>query len=290
MTERPTIGVARGVLFWRAYRRNGAALLGLGLSMMFVFLALLAPLLSGRPPMQSGERVFQAPGREFLLGTDDFGRDVWSGIVHGARVSLVVGLFAAATSTIVGLLVGGAAGYAGGWLDDALMRVADFFQVVPRFLLALVILTFFPPSLTDVVLVIGLLSWPLTARLVRAEFLTLRERLFVEAAKALGVGHAAIVLRHILPNALAPVVVAGSLQVASAILIEAGLSFLGLSDPAVISWGRMLNNAQHFLHRGWWIGLFPGLAIFLTTLGLNLLGDGINDILNPRRRGRLSLV
>ena len=184
------------------------------------------------------------------------------------------------------MVIGAAAGFYGRTLDDLLMRVTEFFLVIPRFFLVLVMVALFGNSLWHVILVIGILSWPVTARLVRVEFLSLREKEFVEGSRAVGASDPRIILRHILPNAIAPIVVSGSLQIARAILMEAGLSFLGLGDPNQASWGVMLYNAQRFLRQAWWTAAFPGLAIFFIVMGFNLVGDGLNDALNPRQKGR----
>jgi peptide/nickel transport system permease protein len=220
------------------------------------------------------------------MGTDDLGRDILSGVLWGARVSIAVGLLAALTSTVIGVVIGAAAGFYGRTLDDVLMRVTEFFLVIPRFFLVLVMVALFGNSVWHVILVIGILSWPVTARLVRVEFLSLREKEFVEGSRAVGASDPRIILRHILPNAFPPIVVSGSLQIARAILMEAGLSFLGLGDPNQASWGVMLYNAQRFLRQAWWTAAFPGLAIFFIVMGFNLVGDGLNDALNPRQKGR----
>lgn len=268
------------------FARDFGFLAGAGLVTVFVLAAVAAPLLTPGDPTRMGQTQFQAPGGGYLLGTDDLGRDILAGILHGARVSLAVGLAAAFVSTLLGTFVGANAGFFGGWVDDVLMRVTDLFMVLPRFLLALVLVAYFGPSLTNVVVVLGVLSFPMAARLVRGQFLTLRELEFVQAARALGVGSARILTRHMLPNALGPLLVAASFQAAAAILSEAGLSFLGLSDPAVMTWGRMLQNAQPFLRRAWWMGVFPGCAIVVTVIGLNLLGDRLEAAFNPRAQRR----
>jgi peptide/nickel transport system permease protein len=213
------------------------------------------------------------------------GRDVLAGVLHGARISFLVGVTAALVSTTLGVLIGGPAGFFGGWVDDVLMRVTDLFLVLPRFLLALVVLAYFGPSLVNVVAILAVLAFPMSARLVRGQFLALREREFVQAARALGGRGSRVLVRHLLPNVLGPLVVAASFQAAAAILSEAGLSFLGMSDPAAMTWGRMLQNAQAFLRRAWWMGAFPGAAIFVTVIGLNLLGDRLEATFSPRARG-----
>lgn len=272
--------------FWFRYRRNTAAVLGLGVVFIFTLIALVAAWIAPHEPTALIARPFIPPGWLHLLGTDNLGRDVLSGVVYGARVSLAVGFLAAVTSTIIGVIVGAISGYQGGTADAIFMRLTELFQVLPRFFLALLIVALAGPGLGKIIFVIAILSWPPMARLVRAEFLSLREREYVEAARALGAPTVSIVFKQILPNALPPVIVTGSLDTAQAILLEAGLSFFGLGDPNLTSWGTLLNNALAFLRTAWWMPVFPGLAIFLTVLGFNLLGDGLNDALNPRLRSR----
>jgi peptide/nickel transport system permease protein len=271
---------------WKKFARNRPAVVGLALVLFFLAMGLLAPWLAPFKPLSTGPHSFRPPDDLYRMGTDDLGRDIYSGVVWGARVSIAVGLLAALASTAIGVLIGAASGYYGGMLDDLLMRVTEFFLVIPRFFLVLVMVALFGNSLWHVILAIGILSWPVTARLVRVEFLALREKEFVESVRAAGASDLRIILRHILPNAVPPIVVSGSLQIARAILLEAGLSFLGLGDPNQISWGVMLYNAQRFLRHAWWISTFPGLAIFLIVMGFNLVGDGLNDALNPRQKGR----
>ncbi len=272
--------------FWRLYRRNRPAVVGLVIVAAFVLLAALAPWLAPFAPLSMGRDSFHPPDATYVMGTDDVGRDLLSGILWGTRVSLLVGLLAAFTSTVLGVLVGAIGGYHRGLLDDVLMRITEFFLVIPRFFLVLIIVALFGTSIWNVILVIGLLSWPVTARLVRAEFLSLREKEFVEGVRAMGAADRRIILRHLLPNAAPPIVVSGSLQIARAILMEAGLSFLGLGDPNQASWGVMLYNAQRFLRHAWWTATFPGLAIFLLVMAFNLVGDGLNDALNPKQKGK----
>ena len=274
------------VQFWNKYARNRPAVVGLAIVLLFAALGLLAPWLATFGPLSTGPHSFRPPDATYRLGTDDLGRDILSGVLFGARVSIAVGLLAALTSTVIGVIIGAAAGYYGRTLDDLLMRVTEFFLVIPRFFLVLVVVALFGNSLWHVILVIGILSWPVTARLVRVEFLALREKEFVESSRAAGASDLRIILRHILPNAIAPIVVSGSLQIARAILMEAGLSFLGLGDPNQSSWGVMLYNAQRFLRQAWWTAAFPGFAIFFIVMGFNLVGDGLNDALNPRQKGR----
>jgi peptide/nickel transport system permease protein len=271
---------------WSRYRRNRGAVAGLLVVLVLIAAAVGADQLTPHDPTSLVGPALQPPGGAHLLGTDSLGRDVLSGVLHGARVSLAVGLLAAAASAVIGVLVGALSGFAGGPVDAVLMRITELFQVLPRFFLALLVVALAGPGIERIIVVIGVLSWPAMARLVRAEFLSLREREFVDAARALGVSPAAIVARRILPNALPPVIVAASVDVAQAILLEAGLSFFGLGDPDHVSWGTMLNNALAYLRSAWWMSVSPGLAIFFCVLGLNLVGDGLNDALNPRLRTR----
>ena len=246
--------------------------------------ALLAGWIAPFDPSRTVGPPLQPPSVRHWLGTDDLGRDVFSNVVHGGRISLLVGLVAALTSGLLGTLVGGLAGYFGRLLDDALMRLTELFQVVPRFFLALIVTALFGPSVVVITLLLGLTFWPITARLLRAEVLSLRERDFVQAARALGASDRRVLLRHVLPNALPVVVVATMLQVGSAILVEAGLGFLGLSDRSVVSWGNLLNGAQPLIRVAWWTAVFPGLAITLAVLAANLSGDSLNAALGIGRR------
>jgi peptide/nickel transport system permease protein len=268
---------------WTRFRRKRTALYGLLGAGVFVGVALLAPLLAPYGMLDMGPS-FQPPSAAHLLGTDSLGSDVLSNVIYGTRTSLIVGLCAVLTSTIIGLTVGSISGYFGGRADNVLMRVTEMFQILPQFFLAIIIVALFGSSIWNIVFVIGILTWPVTARLLRAEFLTLKKREFVEAARALGMSDFDLIVREILPNALPPIIVNASLQISGAILLEASLSFLGLGDPNAMSWGIMLHNAQEYFNRAWWMAAFPGLALFLTTLALNLAGDGLNDALNPRLR------
>ena len=271
---------------WRRLAQNRLSLLGLVLVTVVVAGGLFAPLLAPYGPFELvGNRLLPPQGAH-PFGTDQLGRDVLSGTLYGARASLQVGFLSVAISATLGIVIGSVSGFYGGWLDNALMRMTEIFQVMPRFFLALVIVAVFGADLWGTIFVIGILSWAEIARLVRSEFLTLRERPFVMAARAYGASDAAIIFREILPNALTAVVVAAALQVPSAILLEASLSFIGAGDPSVMSWGRMLNSAQQYMRQAWWTSAFPGLAISLTAFGLALLADGINDFLNPRLRER----
>jgi peptide/nickel transport system permease protein len=265
----------------RTFTTPGGAV-GLGLSLALVLLAGLAPVLAPADPFASVAAPLSPPAPAHPLGTDDLGRDLLAGIVHGARTSLLVALTATALAAALGVAVGAVAGYRGGGVDDLLMRGTEFVQVVPRFFLAVVVIALFGPGLDRLVLVLGLTSWPPVARVVRAQTLSLRRRDFVEAARALGAPASRILAVHVLPAALPAALVVISLNAASVILMEAGLGFIGLGDPQAMSWGYLASNAQRFLRVAWWMALFPGAAIALAVLGLNLLGDALNDLLDPR--------
>ena len=268
---------------WDRFRQQRPAVLGLVLLIMLVCVALLAGVVVPVDPFRRAGAPLQPPSLRHWFGTDDLGRDVFAGVVHGSRPSLLVGFAAALTSAVVGTLIGSVAGYFGRLADDVLMRLTELVQVVPRFFLVLIVAALFGPSLATVAVLLGLTFWPGTARLLRAQILSLRNRDFILAARAIGVPQWRILLRHVLPNALAVVVVSTALQVGSAILVEAGLSFLGLGDRSVASWGNMLNLAQPLIRVDWWAAVFPGLAITVTVMAANMVADGLNAALDPRR-------
>jgi peptide/nickel transport system permease protein len=273
----------------RAFARNRGALIGAALLLILVAVALLGPMLYPTDPWRMVQRPFMAPLEidGFLLGTDTLGRDITAGIIHGARVSLLIGLVSTAVALLIGVPLGAIAGYFGGLVDDAAMRFTEIFQTIPSFALAIVLVAILQPSLSSIVLAIGIVSWPPVARLVRGEVLSLRTREYVQAAITVGQSTSRIIFTQVLPNALAPIIVMASLMVATAILLESSLSFLGLGDPNLMTWGYMVGAGRTRLIDAWWISFFPGLAIFLTVLALNLVGEGLNDALNPRlARGR----
>ncbi|MBL8702045.1 MAG: ABC transporter permease [Alphaproteobacteria bacterium] len=271
---------------WRRYCRNRAAVGGLLVLAVVVAAAVAGPALYDVDPFDMLGRPSTPPSDRFPLGTDVSGRDILAGLLHGARVSLLIGIAASLVATLVGLAVGACAGYFGGWLDAVLMRATDFFLTIPSFVLAVLIVAIFQPTVPTITLAIAIVSWPSVARLARAEFVAQQHREYVEACRAMGMGSAEIMIRQILPNALPPVVVIGSLTVATAILTEAGLSFLGLGDPNIISWGYMIGVGRTVLRTAWWMSAIPGVTIMVTVLAINLVGEGLNEALNPRMRRR----
>jgi peptide/nickel transport system permease protein len=241
----------------------------------------LADVLVGDPGVMT-DNVMQPPTSDHWLGTDELGRDVLAGIVHGARISLTVGLAAAIAATLIGSILGALAGYIGGLVDLVVMRISELFQVVPSFILAVVIVALSGPGLSQVVAVIALLAWPQVARIMRGEVMRVKQLAFVDGARCLGFGEGVILGTEVIPNSITPVLPAATLIIGQAILLEAALSFFGLSNPDAVSWGRMLNSGQRFLSSAWWLSFFPGMAIFLTVLAFNLLGDGIGRALDPK--------
>ena len=262
--------------------------LGLFLVVTVSILAVLAPFIAPFDPNALNldpdlSKIFQPPSWEHLMGTDALGRDVFSRMLHGARVSLWVGFVSVGLASCIGVILGLLAGYYGGLVDEAIMRIVDIMLCFPSFFLILAVIAFLEPNLINIMVIIGLTSWMGITRLVRAETLTLRERDFIAAARLAGTKPTRILLRHILPNALAPVLVSATLGIAGAILTESSLSFLGLGvQPPVASWGNILLEGKQALDIAWWLSLFPGFAILLTALGYNLLGESLRDILDPR--------
>ena len=274
--------------FSRRFARNRAALAGL-VALLGVFaMALLAQRLFPDDPWDMVAQPFTWPGQDadYPLGSDMLGRDLASGLFHGAKVSLLIGFVATLLAVCFGTMVGAIAGYYRGWVDDLLMRFTELFQTIPQFIFAIVVVAILTPSVPNVTLAIALVAWPSIARLVRGEFLAIREREFVQAAVAIGMGDVRIILTQILPNALGPIIVTGSLLVATSILTEAGLAFLGLGDPNVMSWGTIIGAGRDALRSAWYITAVPGFAILITVLALNLVGEGLNDALNPRLKNR----
>jgi peptide/nickel transport system permease protein len=270
--------------FWKSMLRHPGGVIGLIILFIAIFIAILGPTLFPTSPWRMVQRPFLPPftNPAVLLGTDALGRDVFAGIIYGARVSLLVGMVSTLVALIVGVPLGAMAGFFGGRVDDALMRFTEFFQTIPSFALAIVLVAILQPSIYSIVASIGIVSWPPVARLVRAEVLSLRTREYVQAAIVTGQSNSWIIWREILPNALSPVIVLASLMVATAILLESSLSFLGLGDPNMISWGYMVGAGRTVIRQAWWITVFPGVAILLSVLAMNLVGEGLNDALNPR--------
>jgi len=264
------------------------ALMGTTILLVIVLVTVYGTFLYGGDPYDVVWAPHALPGElpEYPLGTDVVGRDVVAGLLTGGGPTLVVGAAAAAITMLIGVTIGALSGYFGGWVDNLLMRFTEFFQVLPTLLFAMVLVTLFTPSLTMIAIAIGVVSWPTTARLTRAEFLKIKNLEYVTAARAIGAQNGRIMWRVILPNALPPLIVSATLTVGVAILFEAGLSFLGLGDPNTMSWGLMIGENREAILEAWWPVTFPGIAIFLTVFAVSLIGDGLNDAFNPKLRER----
>ena len=272
--------------FWRRFRNNRAAVGGLVALAAVLALALAGPVLHPVDPFDMVGQPSVPPGGEHLLGTDVAGRDLLAGLIHGGRVSLLIGFMASLAATLVGLVLGAVAGYFGGRLDGLIMRTTEFFLTIPSFVLAVVLVAIFSPTILNITIAIAVVSWPSVARLARAEFLAPRDREYVQGCRAIGMPDREIILLQILPNALPPGIVVSSLMVATAILTESGLSFLGLGDPNQVSWGYMIGVARSVLRTAWWMAAIPGTMIVVTVLAITLVGEGLNDALNPRLKQR----
>lgn len=270
----------------RDIARNRLALAGLVILAPMFLCAVAAPILSPHNPVEPDlKNVLAGPSLSHPFGTDTLGRDVFSRVVYGSRISLLVGFVSVGIATLIGLVLGALSGYYGGIIDEAIMRFVDLMMCFPTFFLILAVIAFLEPSIWNIMVVIGLTSWMGISRLVRAEFLSIKGKEFVLAAKAQGLGSRKIIFGHVLPNALAPVYVVATLGVGGAILTESALSFLGIGvQPPTASWGNILAQAKDNIEIAWWLSLYPGLAIFLTVMGYNLLGEGLSDVLDPRRR------
>lgn len=274
--------------YWRMvaqkFGKNRFAVFGSVLALTFFILALLAPLIAPFEPDDINTRILlQPPSATHLLGTDELGRDVLSRMIYGARISLMVGFIAVGIATIIGVIIGAISGYYGGWTDEILMRFTDVALTFPSFFLILAVITMLEPNIINVMIVIGITGWMGVARLVRAEFLSLKQRDFVSAARSIGQSDFIIIFRHILPNAMAPVLVSATLGIAGAILTESALSFLGIGvQPPTPSWGSILTEGKNYIEFAWWLSVFPGLAILFTVLSYNLLGEGLRDALDVR--------
>lgn len=288
MSTEPEIALSPWREAWHVFRSNKAALFGLALLSLIVLTMVFGPALYGVEPFDIVAGPFTEPFTDpaVWLGTDYLGRDVLAGVLIGGRATVLVGLSAAVLAVGIGITVGALAGYFGGWVDTALSRLTELFQVLPSLLFAMVLVSLFTPSLTTVVFAIGVVAWTGTARLARAEFMRLRHLEYANAARAMGAGHLRLMLREILPNAMPPLIVSATLIVGAAILFEAGLSFLGLSDANVMSWGMMIGSNRRNILECWWAVTFPGLGIFATVLAVSLIGDGLNDAFNPKLHRR----
>lgn len=261
---------------------NPRVSLGLTWLILVLLAALFAQHISPGDPFEIVGKPFSSSGPDHWLGTDSLGRDVLAGMIHGARTTLLIAVFATFAAVAFGTAVGAIAGYFGGWLDDVLMRATEIFQTIPSFLFAIVLIAILSPSVFNLVVAIATVSWPPISRVVRGEVLSVKSREYVQAAVVAGQSDVAILIRQVLPNTLSPLIVTGSLMVATAILVESALSFLGLGAPNQMSWGFMVGAARSFLRDAWWLVTMPGLTIMMTVLAINLVGEGLNDALNPR--------
>lgn len=263
---------------------NPLALAGFIIIVLIFLLSMFAPLIAPYDPNDINVKaILLSPSMQHWMGTDGLGRDVLSRMLHGGRISLLVGLVAVGISTAIGIVLGAMAGFYRGWVDTLIMRLVDVMLSIPSFFLILAVIAFLTPSIINIMIVIGLTSWMGVTRLVRAEFLSLSEREFVTASRTLGAKDMRLIFRHLLPNSLTPIIVSAVLGVAGAVLLESGLSFLGLGVQAPqASWGNILTDGKEYIQFAWWLSLFPGLAILITVLGYNLLGEGLRDALDPR--------
>ena len=290
--EAGSYGAWRGL--WETFRRNRMAVFGLWVVTALYLAALLTPFLAPfdpafQPAFQAGDTrlIMAPPSAVHIMGTDQLSRDIFSRVLYGARISLSIGIVAVGISVTLGTLLGAVAGYLGGWVDAVVMRAVDMFMAFPRLVLLIAVVAFFDYSIFLIIVALALTQWPFTTRVVRGEVLSLREREFAEAARALGFSRRRIIFRHLLPNAMAPVIVAATLGVGNTIILEAGLSFLGLGvRPPASSWGVMVAAGRSYLSDAWWIATFPGLAIVFAVLAINLVGDGLRDAMDPRQARR----
>lgn len=285
MVEMQMRTTSQSKVVWRRFKRNRLALVGGFVVLIVLLTAAFAPYVATHSYSRQSLRTrLSAPSAEHVLGTDGYGRDVFSRVVWGSRVSLQIGFGATGLAITIGVVLGALAGYYGGVVDNTIMRFTDVMMCIPALFLSLTIIALFGASITNTMIVIGVIYWTRTCRIVRGEFLALRKRDFTEAARAIGSSDLRIIFRHLLPNALAPIIVQATLFIAQVILIESSLSFLGLgAQPPVASWGNMLTEGYKFLTIAWWIATFPGFAILITVLGFNLLGDGLRDALDPKQ-------
>jgi len=271
-------------LFWHRFKKNRLAVIGGIIVLMLFTIAVLAPFVAPyNPDAINVKHVLEPPSLAHPFGTDDLGRDILSRVIYGSRISLAVGFVAVGIATLIGIIFGALSGYYGGWTDTIVMRFVDIMLAIPTFFLILAVIAMLEPSIWNIMIVIGVTSWMGVSRLVRAEFLSLKEREFVLAARALGASDFRIIFKHILPNAMSPVLISAVLGIAGAVLVESALSFLGIGvQPPTASWGNILTIGKDNIEIAWWISVFPGLAIFVTVLAYNLLGEGIRDSIDPR--------
>ncbi|EKF60326.1 transmembrane permease component of ABC transporter [Agrobacterium albertimagni AOL15] len=269
---------------WRKLKANRSALVGLCIILFFALLAVSAPLLPIADPLAtSWTAIRKAPSAAHWMGTDEIGRDILSRMIWGAQASLMAGIFSVAIAVVIGVPFGLVAGYFGGWVDQVISRITEAFLALPFLIMAIALAAFLGPSLSNAMIAIGLSAMPVFVRLTRGQVLAVKTEDYVEGARSIGLGHLDIMLRYILPNITAPIIVQATLTVATAIIAEASLSFLGLGQqPPAPSWGSMLNVAKNFLDQAPWMAMWPGAAIFLVVIGFNLLGDGLRDALDPR--------
>ncbi len=271
--------------FWKRFSRNKPAVLGLIIIIVLVVISASAHFLPIQNPREADTMAsLRPPSQEHPFGTDLLGRDIFSRVIYGSQISILIGFLAGAVTITVGTAVGVFAGYIGGRFDDLLMRITEIFLIIPAFMLAILVVAIFGSNLWMIVAVIGLLHWPASARIIRAQVLSLKEQEFIESARAIGADWKQIVFRHLIPNVVSSMIVLWSLMTSRAIIIEASLSFLGLGDPNFVTWGQMLLGALTYLRTAWWGAVFPGLAIFLTVISFNMVGDGLSEALNPRLR------
>lgn len=275
--------------WWETFRifcGNRAALLGLIFVVLFIFVGIFGPILLPADPFEIVAAPLSEPGQYTVLGSDYLGRDVFVGIVYGTRPTMIIAVTATLVTVVIGITIGAAAGFYGGMIDNVLMRITEFFQVLPPLVFAMVIVAVFSSDIVVVVLAIAVTTWTTEARLTRAEFLKIKEHEYVTASRAIGDRNLRIISKIILPNAMPPIIIAITLRVGITIIYEAALSFLGLTDPEMITWGKMIGLSRDFFFDAWWTVTFPGVAILLVVLCIALIGDGLNDALNPKLRGR----
>jgi peptide/nickel transport system permease protein len=270
----------------RRITKHNLALIGLIILIPMFLCAVCAPIISPHDPVEPDlKNILVGPSWSHPFGTDTLGRDVFSRVIYGSRISLLVGFVSVGIATLIGILIGSVSGYSGGIVDEIIMRFVDLMMCFPTFFLILAVIALLEPSIWNIMIVIGLTTWMSIARLVRAEVLTIKNKEYVLAAKAMGFSKGRIIFNHVLPNALTPVYVVATLGIGGAILIESALSFLGIGvQPPTPSWGNILTQAKDNIEVAWWLSLYPGLAIFLTVMGYNLLGEGLRDVFDPRRR------